>query len=75
MFCRYTIPQWVAPALHILTLSPLSAMSDIDTYQLGLQVYLIIAKAHEVMKVERKTLAAVPPDLALQISKLSLLLS
>lgn len=50
-------------------------MSDIDTYQLGLQVYLIIAKAHEVMKVERKTLAAVPPDLALQISKLSLLLS
>ena len=61
----YTIPQWVAPAIRTLILSPLSIISEDDTHRLGLRVYSIIAKAHEVMDTERRTLAAVPPGLSL----------
>ena len=64
----YTIPEWVAPAIHSLILSPLSTISENDTHQLGLCVYSIIAKAHEMIEVERKPLAAVPPGLSLDPS-------
>ena len=61
----YTIPEWVAPAIHTLILSPLSTISENDTHRLGLCVYSIIAKAHEVIEMKRKMLAAVPPGLSL----------
>jgi len=61
----YSIPQWIAPMMRSLILLPLSQISDSDIHQLGLQVYAIIAKAHEVMEQERRTLAAVPPGLSL----------
>jgi len=47
--CMYTIPQWVAPAICTLILSPLSIISKDDTHRLGLWVYSINAKAHEVI--------------------------
>ncbi|KIM59141.1 hypothetical protein SCLCIDRAFT_126674, partial [Scleroderma citrinum Foug A] len=64
----HTHYYWVAPAIHSLILSPLSTISENDTHQLGLCVYSIIAKAHEIIEVERKTLAAVPPGLSLDPS-------
>ncbi|KAI5993212.1 hypothetical protein EDD15DRAFT_2367447 [Pisolithus albus] len=62
---KYTIPQWIAPAVRSLTLASLSAIDEDETLVLGVRVYSIIARAREVMEMERRTIAAVPPGLSL----------
>ena len=53
------------PSIHPLILAPLSAITEDDALSLGVRVYSIIAKAHEVMEKEQCTMAAVPPGLSL----------
>ncbi|KAI5986559.1 hypothetical protein EDC04DRAFT_2913258 [Pisolithus marmoratus] len=56
---KYTIPQWIAPSVHSLTLASLSAIDEDEALILGVRVYSIIARAQEVMETERHTIAAV----------------
>ncbi|KAI6028125.1 hypothetical protein EDC04DRAFT_2503568, partial [Pisolithus marmoratus] len=62
---HYMIPQWIAPSVRSLTLASLSAIDEDEALILGVRVYLIIARAQEVMETERCTIAAVPPGLSL----------
>ncbi|KAI6010060.1 hypothetical protein EDC04DRAFT_2610360 [Pisolithus marmoratus] len=63
---KYSIPEWIPHATQALILSPLAKINEEDVSQLGLRVYVIIAKACEVIECEQKTLAAVPPGLSLE---------
>ena len=63
--CKYSIPGWLPGAIQALISSPLAAISQEDMSRLGLRVYSIIAKAHEMIECERKTIAAIPPGLSL----------
>ena len=61
----YIIPHWIAPAMQQLIHAPLADISVSEAECLGLQVYMIIAKAHERIEVERKSIGAVAPGLSL----------
>ncbi|KAI6041733.1 hypothetical protein EDC04DRAFT_2565223, partial [Pisolithus marmoratus] len=63
---KYSIPEWIPYATQALILSPLAKINEEDVSQLGLRVYVIIAKAHEMIECKQKTLAAVPPGLSLE---------
>lgn len=61
----YMIPHWIAPAMQQLIHAPLADISVADADCLGLRVYMIIAKAHERIEIERKSIGAVAPGLSL----------
>ncbi|KAG1741684.1 hypothetical protein EDB19DRAFT_1907907 [Suillus lakei] len=59
----YSIPQWIAPAIHEIIPMSLVNTTDTEAAQMGFKVYTIIARAKEVIERERWALAAYPPSL------------
>ncbi|KAG1722058.1 hypothetical protein EDB19DRAFT_1916925 [Suillus lakei] len=59
----YSIPQWIAPAIHEIIPMSLVNTTNTEAAQMGFKVYTIIAWAKEVIERERRALAAYPPSL------------
>jgi hypothetical protein len=60
---RFSIANWVSPALESLIKSPAAELTAEDADHLGPKVLLIIVKAREALEHERKLIAAYPPKL------------
>ncbi|KAI5994956.1 hypothetical protein EDC04DRAFT_2586045, partial [Pisolithus marmoratus] len=58
---KYSIPEWIPHATQALILSPLAKINEEDVSRLGLRVYVIIAKAHEMIECERKNPCSCTP--------------
>ncbi|KAI6142838.1 hypothetical protein BKA82DRAFT_4191088 [Pisolithus tinctorius] len=55
---QLNLSAWIPPSVHLLVLNPLSAIIKDEAYCLGIQVYSIIANAHEALDMERHIIAA-----------------
>ncbi|KAJ7716600.1 hypothetical protein B0H16DRAFT_1741127 [Mycena metata] len=60
---QFTIVSWVEPAVKHILESKLSALTLEDLAALGLRVYGILVKAQELIEVETRWTALVPPQM------------
>ncbi|KAG1733537.1 hypothetical protein EDB19DRAFT_1911523 [Suillus lakei] len=56
----YSIPQWIAPAIHEIIPMSLVNTTNTEAAQMGFKVYIIIAWAKEVIERERQGISCLP---------------
>lgn len=58
---RFTITEWIEPAVRDILDNPLTKLTDDDLKAIGLKVFSMLVKAKELLDVETRRTALVPP--------------
>ncbi|KAJ7146578.1 hypothetical protein C8R44DRAFT_600290, partial [Mycena epipterygia] len=63
IYRAFTITDWVEPAVREILDDPLTKLTDDDLKSIGLKVYSMLVKAKELLDVETRRTALVPPPM------------